>query len=666
MPPKKDSVNPDQLLLQPTYDPRFFEDFIGRAILGDPKIALIELIANAWDAGATKVNVQLPDPFLKSCFFIEDNGAGMTASEFSDRWMTLSYNRQKNQGVFADRVPSNTSMKTRKAFGRNGKGRHAGFCFTRSEFYVQTKKNGLGITYKVTRPPGQEKPFECLKVGEFATDEHGVTIYSETVVDLDVLPSELRAEIGMRFLSFPEFEVTIDGVKVNFEDIPPDCFSSKHVYVKRLGSIEIIAIDTHASDRTTKHHGIAWHVSGRLVGEADWKNFGDQKFLDGRRVAAKRFSFIVRADCLDEPGYLAADWTGFNFKEPLVQKAYDEVNAYIRQFLLEQSFEEREKTFDSIREKNAPYLKQMGFLNAEIWSKFVNRIQEDCPSLSERELESVATILAKLEISKGRYDILHKLRECSSDDFDRLDELSNHWTIETAKIILDELQGRLQLIQQLESRILNPKTDELHDLQPIFDRALWIFGPEFESIEFTSNRTMASVISDLLKRKNVKGSARRPDYVALPDGTVGFYSRQAYDDTHEVDKVDSLAIVELKKPTVVLGRDERNQCEDYIVELKSKGQISSSTKVTCFLLGTTIKPFEDEEGRKGNMRLRPMTYETVIRRAKARTLYLFEKVKSAPFLKNVDLEEFLAPAIGLQLSFFDDGQTLDVSPPKAS
>lgn len=35
------------------FDDRFLESFVGKGIISDPKIAIIELIANAWDAPST-------------------------------------------------------------------------------------------------------------------------------------------------------------------------------------------------------------------------------------------------------------------------------------------------------------------------------------------------------------------------------------------------------------------------------------------------------------------------------------------------------------------------------------------------------------------------------------------------------------------------------------
>jgi hypothetical protein len=83
------------------FDQRFFEDYVGKAILHDPKVALIELIANAWDASATEVKVVWTEGDKKT-FSIQDNGCGLTENHFNRRWMTMSYNRFEDLGRYAE------------------------------------------------------------------------------------------------------------------------------------------------------------------------------------------------------------------------------------------------------------------------------------------------------------------------------------------------------------------------------------------------------------------------------------------------------------------------------------------------------------------------------------------------------------------------------------
>lgn len=78
----------------------FEEDYLIKTLgnLGSsPETALTELVANAWDAGSTNVEIFIPEERGQK-LTITDNGIGLTKEEFYSRWMKLGYNRIKHQG----------------------------------------------------------------------------------------------------------------------------------------------------------------------------------------------------------------------------------------------------------------------------------------------------------------------------------------------------------------------------------------------------------------------------------------------------------------------------------------------------------------------------------------------------------------------------------------
>lgn len=81
----------NQDLFETTYEENFLRRDLG-AIVYRPDIALTELVANAYDAGASTVKIIVPDA-LDGTLVIEDNGVGMTENHFRQRWMMLRYNR---------------------------------------------------------------------------------------------------------------------------------------------------------------------------------------------------------------------------------------------------------------------------------------------------------------------------------------------------------------------------------------------------------------------------------------------------------------------------------------------------------------------------------------------------------------------------------------------
>src|ERR1700734_1405639 len=92
--------------LQLFFGAGFLRDHVGQ-IIDDPTIAISELVANCYDAGANEVYVQWPN-LPGETVSVSDNGTGMTQEEFGRRWRTLSYDRTKEQGtevVFPPGVP---------------------------------------------------------------------------------------------------------------------------------------------------------------------------------------------------------------------------------------------------------------------------------------------------------------------------------------------------------------------------------------------------------------------------------------------------------------------------------------------------------------------------------------------------------------------------------
>jgi hypothetical protein len=195
-------------------------------------------------------------------------------------------------------------------------------------------------------------------------------------------------------------------------------------------------------------------------------------------------------------------------------------------------------------------------------------------------------------------------------------------------------------LEQLKIKVLSKDTDEVQELQPLFKKGLWIFGPEYETIEYTSNQGMTSVIQNLYGGIE-KGSRKRPDFAILSDSTVGLYSYPKYDDEGGEIGVDRLTIVELKKPGVPLSSEQKSQAWGYVKELTKKGYVTPENKITCFVLGSEIDPLEAQETHQGGTKIIPLLYDTVVKRANSRLLNLYDKVKNSPFLENVRLEEEL-------------------------
>jgi len=617
------------------FDERWLARHAGK-VMADPMTALVELIANAWDAYATRVDVTLPDDADRA-FEVTDTGVGMTRDEFEERWHTIDYNRVAAQGYTVDPPPDLQGARPRKVFGRNGRGRHAAFYFGNT-YFVRTFRDGVANTFRVSR--GMTDPFavECIEE-ESDVPDHGTRIWVEHPKQIARTADDVRNWIGTRFLTDPSFDVRVNGQRVSFDDIPEGAQYRSELEISGVGKVPITVLDTRRTDRHARQHGIAWWVNHRLVGECSWRGEDYEKILDGRTIDARRFSVIVQADVLEDA--VLPDWSGFRGNDSTWKAVYEAVQNEIRSLIDGINVERRDARKAQVRQHHREATQKMTPLAREVWNSFVEQVVDKCPTMSDDDLVRLGGILANLELASSKYGLLSKLHEMKPGELDELHEVLDQWTVSMAKLALDEIATRLKLIEELRYKAVETRTDELHELQPIFERGLWMFGAEFESIEFTSNRRMTTVLCDLFGIKG-GGSRRRPDFVVRTDSTVGCYSRPSFDEGHSEDGVATLVIVELKKPGITVGSGEKDQVWKYVKELEERGAIGPATKVHGFLLGSEIAKGENRTREEGaNVRITPYLYDTVITRAERRMFNLQEKLKNAPFLKDVGLADFL-------------------------
>lgn len=604
---------------------RFMLDHAG-AIITDPRIAILELIANAYDAGATEVKITWPSQLGES-FSIADNGIGMTQQEFDHRWKTFNYDRAQSQGTMVIFPPDVKPAPRRAALGQSGKGRHAPFCFA-DKYTVDSRSNGRGFSADVALSLSGERPFTVAYIEERNQTGHGTTI-SAVLERRRPEAEELAQLIGSKFIVDPSFTVGINGQLIELTSL-------EGVETQRLevGGEKLVVhfIDSVEHTRTVQLRGITWWANGRMVGEPSWDRLdADGAYLDGRTEHAKRYSFVIEADIIKRA--VKSDWSGFHVDQQ-VNAVKDAAHGVILSTLRDkQSGTRREKKVAALS-RSRQLLGELPTISKNLVGQFVDEVQEKCPTMSDRDLERTVAVLAKLEQSRGGYDLLAKLEACSPSDLDTWNDIMSKWTAENANVVLSELERRLTLISRMQQLAGSSLTDELHDLQPLFERGLWIFGPEYEAVDFRSNRGLSEVIGKFLGAGDVDiaNPRRRPDFVVLADSSIGFYSADAYGQDGETCGLRKVLIVELKKGGFNVTQKELDQARDYAKEIRRLGKVARDTQIIAYIIGDTLDAGIEEQssGSPPSTFLIPMVYDTVLRRAQARTFNLQSRLKDVP------------------------------------
>ena len=280
-------------------------------------------------------------------------------------------------------------------------------------------------------------------------------------------------------------------------------------------------LDTQKTSRTSQPHGIAWWVNKRLVGEPSWRDFEDDQILDRRTKKARRYTFVVQADVL--VGEVEEDWSDFKHTDKF-RTVHSAVRKHIRQRLINSMKDVHKTQKKVVLHQNEKNLINLPSESQYYISRTIDGIQQTVPRIEDKVLSATVKVLSNLEKSRSGYDLLEQLANLKPDELDDLNEILNNWSVHDAQVVLGELDRRLKLIEQLERFVDDPTSDELHTIHPLFERGLWIFGTEYESVHFRSNKALSTVIRDLFKDNSevpLQNPRRRPDLVVLPDSTVG-------------------------------------------------------------------------------------------------------------------------------------------------
>lgn len=191
-----------------------------------PVAAIAEIVANAWDADATEVQVMLPSALGDDAILtIVDNGSGMTYAQCQDRYLEVGYPRRGDD-------PSSTSeRRVRPLMGRKGIGKFAGFGIA-NVMIVDTVSHETGertvfrLDYDRLRGESEkyvdEDPTDVPDVKWYAKGDHDAS--PGTRIELRALklrqntsPAVMRRSLARRFLLMEradEFEVKVDGTPI--------------------------------------------------------------------------------------------------------------------------------------------------------------------------------------------------------------------------------------------------------------------------------------------------------------------------------------------------------------------------------------------------------------------------------------------------------------------
>ncbi len=198
-------------------------EHLGLNLYSNVPAVLSELIANAWDADAGQVNLDIGSTDGETIITVKDNGCGMTKEDLNKKFLTVGYQRRKSK--LGDRTDEG-----RKVMGRKGIGKLSVFSIA-NYVEVYTKKNnrmrGLSLDVEKIREDikmtGRHHPpsiSNILPQYEVPTEAGTIIVLSKLKKRIrSSIDANLRKRIARRFsVLSDDFRVVVDGRRVNISD----------------------------------------------------------------------------------------------------------------------------------------------------------------------------------------------------------------------------------------------------------------------------------------------------------------------------------------------------------------------------------------------------------------------------------------------------------------
>ena len=186
-----------------SFDPKTIEH-LGIKMYSQLPNAIAELIANAYDADAKTVRVDLRDKD-KMSIIVADDGIGMTYNEINDKFLRIGRNRRE--------AGERLSPRGRTATGKKGLGKLAFFGIGKV-ITVQTRHGGAAVEFRMcwdeltSTPAGQDyKP--KYQVSACSPDDHGTTVSLEQLKRTSPFDPDDLADSLAKLFHFPDEEFSV-------------------------------------------------------------------------------------------------------------------------------------------------------------------------------------------------------------------------------------------------------------------------------------------------------------------------------------------------------------------------------------------------------------------------------------------------------------------------
>lgn len=518
--------------------------------------AIAELIANAWDADATWVDVQIPleqSWTQQSTIRVKDNGLGMAFRDCNDKFLVVGRDRRREEGEY--------SKGGRPVMGHKGLGKLG--CFGIAEVIeVRTVRSGWLTHFQMDygqillQSKGEMvAPYEPEVLQDEAVDEaDGTEVVLKRIQLQRAVPEDrFRASMARHFAVLSnEFQVYVNGVLLTPEELEFEFrFPDRGMETEDVGGVGTIRWWFGFTPNPVQYEdarGVAVIVRGR---QAQKPFFFDLKGGAYGQHGMRYLVGEVHADGLNKgdvdlvsTGRSAVLWED-PVAKPLLEWGESKVRSLLAQWVALR------------REKRVRKLRQTAQFSERI-SKFPPRERRELEKavdklasiedISDQRLEELVDFLVKAYENEHFMNLIRELNALDESAQEEIMRLLAEWDVLEAVHLAQIVRGRVEVVRKFRE-LVETGAREKPDMQDYLKTHPWLIDLRWDTLEH--ERSLDTVIAKQfgLEKSGGDEGSRRLDFFCLSGAGIW-------------------VVVELKRPGELVGRAELRQLEDYVDSLR--------------------------------------------------------------------------------------------------
>ena len=536
--------------------------------------AIAELIANAWDA--TAKNVYINVPLGKSLehtdkISVRDDGSGISFEECNNHYLVVGRDRRSEEGDYSTEFGE---VKPRKLMARKGIGKLSGFGIA-NRIEARTVKDGLVTHFamdydSMTRSGNFIEEYHPELLGDDGkkVDEPNGTDITLTQLKLTrtINNDAFRESMARRFtvLSDPQFAVFVNDGKLTKSarelqfryPLKPNAWSSENI--TGVGEIKWWIGFEKDPIPDEDARGIVVFTRGKMA-QAPWF-FGLSGGVWGQHGMQYMTGEVIaeQLDLTDGQDYVATDRASALWEEPLTVAIKEWGQKKIKELLDEWAKQRRTAKLQRPEVlKYVAYAEKLPEKEKKIFNTFVDKVCSIPQLDKDKEILDELIRFGYNALTNYRFlEVIRQINAASAEDRTKVFEILSEWDVMEAVMTAQKVKGRVEIIRKFR-QMIEDKVPEKPDMQDYIQEHPWLIDPGWDFFKReTSIDKLRNEEFGMPKSKD-KGGRTIPDYFCLGDSRT-------------------VQVIELKRPGDTAGTEEMDKIRDYVFYVRDRAKKEAS------------------------------------------------------------------------------------------